>query len=311
MTFKPAAALLMGVMTFAPLSLGLVSPAVAQTQAAISPKVSQYRELMKLNGTAPNMLDILNAQKPQIIEYLEGSKGSALTDADKARLDAIAARIFPEAAEAVTVRVATIQSDSLTDTEIDGLIKLAGTPAARRFYAAKYAEPGGLSEETREILVAGVLDIIKGVQNPSASLTSVEPADSRTQSVLNLLKLEGTEAYRRVMTEQYQMQAIMAEVGNNIDLTTLSEAETARLETVKTGVAATITERLLRLDARPIAAALSDQDIAQLTQDFANPLSIRLVDIRFEGVAQYEAEMQTLLEGAINKVAEAYEAGEA
>ncbi len=63
-----------GALILAPVAAAAAPPAVAQvgpqTEDPSAVKVTKYRALMGLNGTAPNVLSILNSTKPAIISYL-------------------------------------------------------------------------------------------------------------------------------------------------------------------------------------------------------------------------------------------------
>ncbi len=308
MIFKANTALLAGALILAPAAFAAPSPARAQVESPAPAKLAKYRILMTLNGTAPNVRAILDGAKPAIIGYLEQRKGAPLTDADKARLDAIAARVFPDAAEATVNRIAEIQSAGLSETEIDELTRIASTPAAKRFYTAKYAEQDTVAQASQDDMMGALMTLAHAVNEPKVAVPPLEPADGRTQKVLDLLKLEGSEAYESYITRHDEMDAIMAEIGKQVDLKTLTDDQRTRIERVKDEESVRMTQKSLRRSADLIGKALSDADIAGLTGDFAKPVSQKLVQVKFDGI-QHKDEIEAALRAALEKVTAAYEAG--
>jgi hypothetical protein len=106
--------------------------------------------------------------------------------------------------------------------------------------------------------------------------------DERTDLVLALYVVDGTDELTRNFVRNVHMKMILTEVFKYIDISKLSEAEKGRLATITARVIVDLENKILLLAAQNQASVLNKADIIQLISDFDNEAQRKLTRMRAE-----------------------------
>jgi hypothetical protein len=106
--------------------------------------------------------------------------------------------------------------------------------------------------------------------------------DERTDLVLALYVVDGTDELTRKFVRNVHMKMILTEVFKYIDISKLSEAEKGRLAAISVRVIVDLENKILLLEAQNQASVLNKADILKLISDFDNEAQRKLTRMRAE-----------------------------
>jgi hypothetical protein len=130
--------------------------------AAAQRKLSLYRQLMDLNGTATNIRLIMSNAKDIIRTIVIERAGVTTLSAEQmVKYNQIATRILKETENTILQDIALAQSRSFSEDEIKQLISVNSTVAAAKYNSGKFSSSAAMSEQVQSYMVDAVVKIIK------------------------------------------------------------------------------------------------------------------------------------------------------
>ena len=166
---------------------------------------------------------------------------------------------------------------------------------ARAMVAAFPRPAGGTAEDQAQI----------------AAAASSDPAmDEKIGLVRTLYRVDGTDALLRRFVATQHMRLIITEVNNHIEINKLSEADRYRLSAIAAQAETELEDKILTMDARAQARALSKPELLNLITAFDSDAQRKMTQMRLADSGKLDRGIDLDVSMAQIQIVKRYESGE-
>lgn len=297
-----------------------VAPSLAAPPAMASPPHLQvnaetlglYRQLLELNGVAASTRQAVLDTRRSALEALIADKGRPLTEAEQGQFDAVARTAFDPLPDPILTMIATQQAATFTTAEIRRLVAAESIPATAAYVASAKTFPPDYGDRVQAHLVDAVVEIIRAFRDSTtiddlpAYASDGSPLENRIAKAHRLMAQDGAEEGLRRSVALSYMPMVVAEVSKHISLVTLNDADRGRMTRLVSQAATRLGSRILRLDARRHAAALTDEQLSALIAARNTDTQRKLARIQLDQSADLDERTGQMLRAAVNQIAQAF-----
>ena len=168
--------------------------------------------------------------------------------------------------------------------------------ATSRAMVAAFTRPAGVTAEDRAQIAAAA---------------SSDPAmDEKVALVRTLYRVDGTDALLRRFVATQHMRLIITEVNNHIQISQLSEADRYRLSAIAAQAETDLEDKILGMDAKAQARALSKPELLTLIAAFDSDAQRKMTQLRLADSGKLDRSIDLDVSMAQLQIVKKYEGGE-
>ncbi len=167
--------------------------------------------------------------------------------------------------------------------------------ATARAMVTAFTRPAGLTAEDHAQI--------------AATASSDPVMDEKVGLVRTLYRVDGTDALLRRFVATQHMRLIITEVNNHIEISRLSEADRYRLSAIAAQAEADLEDKILGMDARAQARALSKPDLLTLIAAFDSDAQRKMTALRLADSGKLDRAIDLDVTMAQLQVVKKYELG--
>ncbi|MBW8733440.1 MAG: hypothetical protein JF571_03865, partial [Asticcacaulis sp.] len=169
--------------------------------------------------------------------------------------------------------------------------------ATARAMVAAFTRPAGVTAEDQAQI--------------AAAAASTDPVmDEKVTLVRTLYRVDGTDALLRRFVATQHMRLIITEVNNHIQIGQLSEADRYRLSAIAAQAETDLEDKILTMDARAQAGALSKPELLTLIAAFDSDAQRKMTKMRLTDAGKLDRAIDLDVTMAQLQVVKKYEGGE-